>query len=288
MKNPTNNVLSIDQFNKDRMESIFTTAQNMQAQEWKLFPPDVEYFIEQEDILMSQTMASVFYEPSTRTRLSFEAAFLKLGGKVVTVENAFDNSSSRKGETFTDTIRAISEIADIIVCRHPERDSVLYMAEIAGCPIINAGDGSGEHPSQALIDLYTIRKEKGKIDDLKVAIVGDLKQARTINSFKKSLKNYNTTVVEYELEDNPNPDLSDVDVLYMTRIQVERRGESHVDVKPIDISTLKEDAIILHPLPRGPELPVSVDEDPRAAYWKQVKNSVPVRQSLFLYALGLG
>ncbi len=282
------NIISIDQFSKIQLDNIFISAWNLQKNDWKLFPPGKDqFFVEQNDIMYGHTMASLFYEPSTRTRLSFETAFSKLGGHVVSVENAFDNSSCKKGENYLDTVRAVSEIVDVIVFRHPENDSALKAAEVASCPIINAGDGSGEHPSQAVIDFYTIWKEKKTLDGLNLAIVGDLKYARTINSLKKMAQIYNIPVSEYDLSENP--DLSQADVVYMTRVQLERRTETvcNTSVEPLNPNLLKEDAIILHPLPRGPELPATVDSDPRACYWKQVKNSVPVRQSLFLHSFGV-
>jgi aspartate carbamoyltransferase catalytic subunit len=286
-----NHLLSIDQLNRSAIEHIFLVAWQLQQNDWRFFPdpgPDTaQYFVESNDIMTNQVMASVFYEPSTRTRLSFETAFLKLGGKVISVENAFDSSSDKKGESYLDTIKTISNIANIIVLRHPLEGSVIESAEIANCPIINAGDGAGEHPTQALIDLYTIWKTKQQIDELKVMIVGDLAHARTINSFKKILALFNNIEIhECDLDDlrSDNPNLSDIDVVYMTRRQIERRKDELVKgPNPLNIATLKEDAMILHPLPRGPELPVSIDADPRAKYWDQVINSVYVRQAIVLY-----
>jgi len=286
-------ILSIDQFDRQKLETIF----HLSAQQDNFSPKTGHMIFGEGSTIIRKTLATAFFEPSTRTRLSFESAFIKLGGEILSIENAFDNSSNAKGESFLDTIRTISNYADFVVFRHPEPNSASEASKVSNCPIINAGDGDGEHPTQAILDLYTIWKEKGQIDGLKIGILGDLKKARTINSFKRALKHFDVEIFEFdnfawttqkELEEYKSK-LIQCDVVYLTRYQVERHAGNfsspniflNANYKPI-----KEDAIVLHPLPRGPECSIDFDGDPRAKYWDQVKNGIAVRQALILALSG--
>lgn len=268
-------------------------------------------------ILNRRIMATLFYEPSTRTRLSFEAAMYRLGGEVITTESAREFSSAAKGETLEDTIRIVEGYADVIVMRHYESGSARRAADVASVPILNAGDGPGQHPTQALLDLYTIEKEIGKIDGIKVALVGDLANGRTARSLAYLLAKYNDVKmyfvapdvvrmkddikehleengVAFEEEDDLMKVMSEVDVVYQTRIQRERfgdrikdyekaRGKYIIDKKTM--SSLSDDAIVMHPLPRVDEIDPEVDQDPRAAYFRQAHNGVFIRMALLQMVL---
>ncbi|MFH1563562.1 MAG: aspartate carbamoyltransferase [Nitrospirota bacterium] len=257
-------------------------------------------------------LATLFYEPSTRTRLSFESAMLRLGGEVITTENAPAFSSVTKGESLVDTIRVIGAYADVIVLRHYEEGSSKIASEVSPVPIINAGDGAGQHPTQALLDIYTIQKELGRIDDLKIGLVGDLLYGRTVHSLtyllaqQEGIKLYFVSpeeirmprdIIHYLEEERKvsfeeTTDLkeiaSKVDVLYVTRIQKERfrNVEDYNRLKGVYLidnellSLMKKDARILHPLPRVDEIAIEVDEDPRAAYFRQVDNGLYLRMAL--------
>jgi aspartate carbamoyltransferase catalytic subunit len=262
--------------------------------------------------LAHYVMASLFYEPSTRTRFSFEAAMRKLGGEVITTESASQFSSAAKGETLEDTIRVVENYADIIVLRHYEIGAAERAAKIATVPIINAGDGAGQHPTQALLDLYTIEKELGRIDNISIAMVGDLANGRTVRSLayllgkyedieiyfvsppivrmkpdiKSYLKRHN---VKFYEETDLKKVSAKVDVIYQTRIQKERFGERLEDYEKargkyiIDkeiLKVMKKDAIIMHPLPRLDEITKEVDKDPRAAYFRQAQNGLYIRMAL--------
>jgi len=240
-----------------------------------------------QNILKGKILASIFYEPSTRTRLSFESAMLRMGGQVITSENAAQDSSAKKGESLEDAIQVIGGYADVIVLRHPEKGSAERAAQASSVPVINAGDGSGEHPTQALLDLYTIHKELGKIDGLHIAVIGDLQHSRTIHSFLELLKVYSDIKVSTEDFDSILPQ---VDVLYMNRVQKERlaKGDNEHSPYTLDASALKKlskKAIIMHPLPRVDEIATSVDKDPRAAYFRQAENGLYVRMALLQYLL---
>jgi aspartate carbamoyltransferase catalytic subunit len=265
--------------------------------------------------LQGRILATMFYEPSTRTRFSFEAAMQKLGGGVLTAENALDNSSASKGETIADTVRVVSGYADAIVLRHPQVGTAETAAEASPVPIINAGDGAGEHPTQALIDVYTIRKELGRLEDLNIALVGDLKNGRTIHSllpfftkapgvsltlisppqlrlpgkYIRMLQEADTRFAETTRLARVQP----ADVVYVTRVQKERfASEAEYDaVKDsyrIDLhvaDSLKAKSIILHALPRTTEISPEVDQDARAAYFRQARNGLYVRMALLKYLL---
>lgn len=266
--------------------------------------------------LRGKILATIFYEPSTRTRLSFEAGMIKLGGGVISVENAVQASSASKGESLEDAIRVVSSFADVIVLRHPESGAAKAAAEISWVPVINAGDGSGEHPTQALYDLYTIHKEHNTLDTLHIALVGDLLNGRTVHSLLQFLPLYRKVqlslvapkklqlpkrYVDYLKQKGVNfeqvtqlvPVLKKLDVLYMTRIQKERfrspkEYEAIKNVYVLDersLLTMKKDAVIMHPLPRVQEIAVTVDRDPRAAYFRQAENGLYARMALLHWIL---
>ncbi|MEM0158343.1 MAG: aspartate carbamoyltransferase [Thermoplasmataceae archaeon] len=265
-------------------------------------------------ILDGKIMATLFFEPSTRTRLSFESAMHRLGGSVVSVAES-KSSSVAKGETLADTVRMVEAYSDIIVIRHPQDGAARLATRFTRKPIINAGDGSGQHPTQTLLDLYTIRKELGKIDGLKITLLGDLRFGRTVHSLLLALANFKTEVnlvsppilrvPNHILEkfpenkigsitENLNDVIGDTDVLYVTRIQKERftdeaEYQSVIGSYSINgqmIQAMKENAIIMHPLPRVDEITAEVDGDHRAAYFRQAANGVPVRMALVAKIMG--
>ena len=261
-------------------------------------------------------LATCFYEPSTRTRLSFEAAMLNLGGSVLGFSSA-DSSSAAKGESVSDTIRIISCYADICAMRHPKEGAPLVASLKSTIPVINAGDGGHEHPTQTLTDLLTIRSMKGRLDNITIGLCGDLKFGRTVHSLINALIRYENVRfvlispeelripdyirddvlkannVEFEEVERLEDAISELDVLYMTRVQRERffNEEDYVRLKNFYILTkekmnlAKEDMLVLHPLPRVNEIAVEVDEDPRAAYFKQAQYGVYVRMALILTLL---
>lgn len=268
------------------------------------------------DPLRGRILATLFYEPSTRTRFSFEAAMQKLGGGVLTAENARSNSSATKGETISDTIRVVSGYADVIAIRHYEQGAVEAAARLSPVPIINAGDGIGEHPTQALADIYTIKKELGRISGLRICLVGDLLNGRTIHSLLPLLCLYPDVRIdlvspwqlrlplhyrEYLLErgiafsevDKMEGVIEQADVAYITRVQRERFAtqEDYDAVKDAYLldaalaNRLKTEAIIMHALPRVNEISPEVDSNARAAYFKQAKNGLYIRMALLKYLL---
>ncbi|GLB30237.1 aspartate carbamoyltransferase [Lacrimispora amygdalina] len=261
-------------------------------------------------------LATLFYEPSTRTRLSFEAAMLNLGGSVLGFSSA-DSSSASKGESVADTIRVISCYADICAMRHPKEGAPLVAASHSGIPVINAGDGGHQHPTQTLTDLLSIRSLKGRLNDLTIGLCGDLKFGRTVHSLINALVRYenikfilisppelrvpeyiredvlranNIEFIEMDSLDDAMPDL---DILYMTRVQKERffNEEDYIRLKDCYIldkkkmKLAKEDMYVLHPLPRVNEISVEVDDDKRAAYFKQAQYGVYVRMALIMTLL---
>ena len=263
-------------------------------------------------------LATCFYEPSTRTRLSFEAAMLNLGGSVLGFHSA-DSSSASKGESVSDTIRVISCYADICAMRHPKEGAPLVASEKSRIPVINAGDGGHQHPTQTLADLLTIRSIKGRLNNITIGFCGDLKFGRTVHSLINALIRYdNVRIVLISPEELKVPDyvrddvlranniefkevekledaMGELDVLYMTRVQKERffNEEDYVRLKDFYILTkekmelAKDDMIVLHPLPRVNEISVDVDDDPRACYFRQAQYAVYVRMALILKLLGL-
>ncbi len=261
-------------------------------------------------------MATLFYEPSTRTRFSFETAMHRLGGDVISTENAAEFSSVAKGETLEDTIRIMNGYADVIVLRHQEEGAAKRAAAVSRVPIINAGDGIGQHPTQALLDLYTVRKEVGAIDGLRIAMVGDLAQGRTVRSLAyllskfKDIKMYFVAPPSLQMKDDilsylrekkvwytEGTDLAkvlpEVSVVYQTRIQKERFSnlaeyQKHRGIYILNrdsLRLLKPDAIIMHPLPRLDEITREVDDDSRAAYFRQAQNGLYVRMALLTLVL---
>ena len=261
-------------------------------------------------------IATLFYELSTRTRLSFEAAMLNLGGSVLGFASA-DSSSAAKGESVSDTIRVISCFADICAMRHPKEGAPMVASTKSSIPVINAGDGGHQHPTQTLTDLMTIRSLKGRIDNLTVGLCGDLKFGRTVHSLINALVRYTgirfvlisppelrvpeyiredvleSNHIEYREVENLDDAMPDLDILYMTRVQKERffNEEDYIRMKDCYIldkkkmALAKEDMFVLHPLPRVNEIAVEVDEDPRAAYFKQVQYGVYVRMALIMTLL---
>jgi aspartate carbamoyltransferase catalytic subunit len=261
-------------------------------------------------------LSCLFYEPSTRTSASFIAAMERLGGSVIPITQGVQFSSVSKGETLADTIRTLEQYSDVIVLRHPEIGSAQTAADYAEIPIINAGDGPGEHPTQALLDLFTIREELGTVDGLKVAMVGDLRYGRTVHSLTKLLAQYDVSlrfvspeilrmpmvimneIIDAGLDVRETHDVADVienaDVLYVTRVQKERFTDlaqyeevrDHYEITPELMEKAKENMIVLHPLPRVGEIHYAIDADPRAAYFRQVKNGMYIRMALLAAVLG--
>jgi len=295
-------VIDSQQFDRKNIEEIFKITDSFEKKKSKP--------------LKGKIMATLFYEPSTRTRLSFESAMLRLGGGVIGTENAKEFSSAAKGETIEDTIRIVSRYADVIVLRHFEKGAAERAAKISDVPIINAGDGPGQHPTQALLDLYTIRKERGAIDGVTVAFMGDLKNGRTVRSLAYLLGKYDRIKIifvsppalrigddikeylrwknaAYEEIETLGDIISTIDVLYQTRIQKERfeneseyakyRGVYILTAR--DADKMKAGAIIMHPLPRVDEIALDVDASPHAAYFKQAGYGVLVRMALLVKAL---
>lgn len=263
-------------------------------------------------------LATLFYEPSTRTRLSFESAMINLGGSVLGFSSA-DSSSASKGESVSDTIRVISCYADICAMRHPKEGAPMVAAEKAGIPVINAGDGGHQHPTQTLTDLMTIRELRGSLDNFTIGLCGDLKFGRTVHSLIRSLIRYKNVKfilispkelrvpdyiredvlihnnVEFEEVERLEDVIPQLDILYMTRVQKERffSEDEYLRMKDFYIlnkekmAAAKDNMYVLHPLPRVNEISVEIDDDPRAAYFKQVQFGVYVRMALILTLLGL-
>jgi aspartate carbamoyltransferase catalytic subunit len=298
-------VVSIDDVSKEDMTEIFETSDEMSK------------LLEQHKplkVMDGKIMATLFYEPSTRTRLSFESAMNRLGGSVITVSDT-GSSSIAKGETLADTIRMAESYSDIIVIRHPMEGAARLASRFSSKPVINAGDGSGQHPTQTLMDLYTMKKEKGGIDGLNIAMIGDLRYGRTVHSLILALSKFNVNITlvspqvlripehilarlpkgfDVTVTDSLSEVLKKTDVFYVTRIQKERFtdlneyqsviGSYSVDEKAV--SEMKDDAIIMHPLPRIDEISPEVDYSRKAAYFRQAANGVPVRMALVSTILG--
>ncbi len=252
--------------------------------------------------LSGKTLGTLFFEPSTRTQMSFQAAMRRLGGESIGFSDA-KTTSSAKGETLADTIKVIQGYVDAIVMRHPVEGAAARAAEITDLPVINAGDGSNQHPTQALLDLYTIQKEKGTLDGLTVVMAGDLKYGRTVHSLMYALSHYDVTIQLYSPPSLKMPqsivdevsarvkvqtvsDFSQADVVYATRVQRERFADpeeyqkSQYVIDEALMAKLKKDAIIMHPLPRVQEIAADVDADPRAKYFDQSFYGVPVRMAV--------
>jgi aspartate carbamoyltransferase catalytic subunit len=271
---------------------------------------------EHRSLLNPFVLATLFYEPSTRTRLSFESAMVRLGGKVISVAEAKTSSSAAKGETLADTARTVSAYADVIVIRHSAVGSARELADAAPVPVINAGDGTGEHPTQALLDLYTIERERGRLDGLRIGLVGDLKNGRTVHSLAQALAHWDVSFTfvappalrmpaditnalrSRGIEVEETGDLAGAaqvcDVLYVTRIQRERfeDADEYIRLKGsyvVDRALLEQarpGITIMHPLPRVDEIATDVDPLPNAAYFRQLANGVVVRMALLSMVLG--
>lgn len=301
-------IIEAQQFDRPTLVELFRIAQEMERTVERGGADDYH----------GRIMATLFYEPSTRTRFSFEAAMHRLGGHVISTENAAEFSSVSKGETLEDTIRILNGYADLIVLRHYEVGAAKRAAAVSRVPIINAGDGPGQHPTQALLDLYTIEKEIHAIDGLRIAMVGDLANGRTVRSLAYLLGKFRDVRiyfvappllkmkddildylrehgVEYAEESVLEEVLPDVAVVYQTRIQKERFGDRLADYEKcrglyvIDqrsLELMKPGAILMHPLPRVDEINMEVDADPRAAYFRQAQNGLFVRMALLRLVLG--
>ena len=271
-----------------------------------------------QDVCRHKILATLFFEPSTRTRLSFESAMLSLGGSVLGFSSA-SNTSASKGESVSDTISVVSSYCDIIAMRHPKEGAPLVATRKSTVPLINAGDGGHNHPTQTLTDLLTIYREKGRLDNLTIGFCGDLKFGRTVHSLTKAMSRYKNIkfvfiappelkiheYLKHDLLDAKNLDykeaetieevIEDLDILYMTRVQKERffneqdyirlKDTYILDLKKLDKS--KSDLIVMHPLPRVNEIAIEVDDDPRAKYFDQVQNGRFMRMALILKMLGL-
>ncbi len=300
-------VLSVAQFDRERIEYIFSRAREMREMVQKVGAVD---------LLKGYVLACIFYEPSTRTSSSFISAMERLGGSVIPITSGVQFSSVSKGETLADTVRVLEQYADAIVLRHPQLGSAQQAANAASVPVINAGDGTGEHPTQALLDLFTIREELGKVDGLKIAMVGDLRFGRTVHSLTKLLLNYDVSlrfvspeilrmpltvmnkVIDAGIDVRETHDVADViekaDVLYVTRVQKERFSDlaqyeevkNYYEISPELLEKAKEKMVVMHPLPRVGEIFDSVDADPRAAYFRQAQNGMFIRMALLAAVLG--
>ena len=303
-----NHIVEAQQFDRTTMAEIFEVAREMEQV--------VQHY--GSNLLARRVMATLFYEPSTRTRLSFESAMTRLGGDVVTTESAQEFSSAAKGETLEDTIRIVAGYADVIVLRHFESGASRRAAAVSPVPIINAGDGAGQHPTQALLDVYTIQREIGRLDEICIAMVGDLANGRTVRSLCYLLAKFENphiifvapSVVQmrddikdylrrHDIGFEEADDLAEVaaraDVIYQTRIQRERfgdrigeyeeaRGQYVIDRSILDC--MQEHAIVMHPLPRVDEIVAEeVDGDPRAAYFRQAHNGLYIRMALLRLVL---
>jgi len=286
-----NHLTSTDDLTKADLENLFQLADQIKKNPSKFA-----------NALRGKVVATLFYEPSTRTRCSFETAALRLGANVVSTENARENASAFKGENLEDTIKVMSGYVDAIIMRHPENDAAARAAAVSTVPLINAGSGSTEHPTQAILDAYTIKELKGRLDNLKIAVCGDLKYGRTANSLAKLLSKYNGLTVyalaprglEQEFnaiqcksfDDIPK----DIDVIYQTRIQKERlpfgiKPESFTITKST-LDKFSPQTLLMHPLPRVDEIAPDCDNDPRAVYFHQAHNGIPTRMALLLRLLG--
>jgi aspartate carbamoyltransferase catalytic subunit len=295
-----NYLIESQQFDKELLFTLFKRADELRESKAN-------------DSLKGKVLATLFYEPSTRTRLSFESAMLRLGGEVISTENAKEFSSAIKGESLEDTIRVISSYANCIVMRHYEEGSAKKAISVSKVPFINAGDGKGQHPTQALLDLYTIYRELGKIDGLTIAMVGDLMNGRTVHSLsyllgkfsnikiifvspenlkiKDEIKEYLTRHnVVYEENSNLSEVLPIADIIYITRIQKERMSENDYElakgkyaINSLNLGQIKLTSKIMHPLPHVEEidLPIEVEEnDKRITYFRQAENGVFARMAL--------
>ncbi len=298
------NLVSITDFSKEQILHILDLAESFEAN------PN-------QDILKGKVAATLFFEPSTRTRLSFETAVNRLGGKVIGFSDA-STSSSTKGETLKDTIKMVSNYADIIIMRHHLEGAARYATEVSKVPIVNAGDGANQHPTQTLLDMYSIRKTQGRLDNLNIVMVGDLKYGRTVHSLLMAMKYFSPTfyfispeelampneykiicqqnnIPYYEISAFSQEIIDKADILYMTRVQRERFTDLVEYERVKDLYILRNDMLensrenlrILHPLPRVNEISQDVDDNPKAYYFQQAQNGLYVRQAIISKVLGL-
>ncbi len=295
-------IISINDFSKEELLYVLKVARQIESKP-------------RSNILKGKIMAALFFEPSTRTRLSFTSSMEQLGGEVIGFSSS-NVTSTQKGESLWDTIKMTEQYADLIVIRHPLEGSARLAAEAANIPVINGGDGANQHPTQTLLDMYTIQKIKGKLDNLHIGFVGDLKYGRTVHSLAIALSHFNPTfyfiapdelqmpenyldaLFEKKIRYHKTSDLGrfskELDVLYVTRIQKERfpdplEYEKFKGVYTIDeqfLQNVKKDMKILHPLPRVGEIDKDVDKTPHAAYFEQAANGIPVRKALLALVLG--
>jgi aspartate carbamoyltransferase catalytic subunit len=301
MKNKS--LVSITDFSKSDYQKILELAENYEREPVR-------------DLLTGKVVATLFFEPSTRTRLSFESAINKMGGRVIGFSEA-GSSSVTKGETLYDTIKIVCNYCDLIVMRHPLEGSARFASEISSVPVINAGDGANQHPTQTLLDLYSIKKTQGRLDSLTVFIVGDLKYGRTVHSLLMAMSQFNTTfhfispdelkmpeeykiflrslgLMYYEHKDFTDI-ITEADIIYMTRVQKERfsdpieyeRTKNAYVLKNKMLNNTKENLRVLHPLPRVNEIDQDVDINPKAYYFTQALNGVYIRQAIISSILGL-
>ncbi|HEY4533055.1 MAG TPA: aspartate carbamoyltransferase [Fusobacterium sp.] len=297
------NFISIQELSRQEILDLLALAKELKEQP-------------EPDLLKGKIVATLFFEPSTRTRLSFTSAAYRIGANVLGFDS-IQGTSVMKGESFEDTIRMVSSYSDVIVIRHPQDGTAQRAANISSVPVINAGDGKNEHPSQTLLDLYTIQEELGSLEDKKIAFIGDLKYGRTVHSLTRAMKHFHAKFyfvapdliqmpryllqeleeagLEYSLHRHYEEILAEIDILYMTRIQKERfedpkdfeKVESAYRIEKEDIvGKCQEHMIILHPLPRVDEIAVSVDECKHALYFQQAANGVPVREAMMALAVG--
>lgn len=295
-------LISIRDFSKEEILGILEMAAKFEEDPFRT-------------ILKGKVVACIFFEPSTRTRLSFETAANRLGARIIGFSDA-GNTSVSKGETLKDTIKMVSNYADLIIMRHPLEGSARYASEVSRVPVINAGDGANQHPSQTLLDLYSIKKTQGKLENLHINMVGDLKYGRTVHSLLQAMshfspnftftapeelkmpaeyKNYLQSLsIPFRESDNLTENLATTDILYMTRVQQERfldpiEYERVKNIYSLNASMLegcKSNMRILHPLPRVNEISTDVDNSPHAYYFEQARNGVFTRMAIIAYLLG--
>lgn len=297
-------IISMRSLEKEKIEKILDMAKKLEENP-------------QPELLRGKVISSLFFEPSTRTRLSFYSAAQRLGAQVLGFDSP-DGTSLKKGESLVDTVKMAEAYSDVIVMRHPLDGAAKLAAEAVKVPVVNAGDGSNQHPSQTLLDLYTIKKERGTLDNLKIAFVGDLKYGRTVHSLSKALTHYGAEMyfvapeslqmpayvledmdkagIKYHIVDDFRDILTEIDVFYMTRIQKERfpDEEEYNKVKGVYIinrdnilGKCKDEMIIMHPLPRVDEISEDLDDTKHARYFEQAANGVPTRQAMLATVLGI-
>jgi aspartate carbamoyltransferase catalytic subunit len=298
------NLISITDFSKDDYLKIMELAAEFEKE------PN-------QDLLKGKVVASLFFEPSTRTRLSFETAITRLGGRIIGFTDS-SSSSVTKGETLHDTIRMVSNYADMIVMRHPLEGSARYASQISGVPVINAGDGANQHPTQTLLDMYSITKTQGRLDNINIFLVGDLKYGRTVHSLLQALSVFDNPIfnfvappelampieykrfldskgIRYFEHTEFNDIISEADIIYMTRVQKERFNDPIEYEKVKNIYILKNSMLentkptmkILHPLPRINEIHTDVDSNPKAYYFTQALNGLYTREAIISHIMGL-